>query len=45
MEFIWEKKGWNRLLRRTRDAALDVSEAARSGAELAGQREAESGCK
>lgn len=38
MEFIWEKKGWNRLLRRTRDAALDVSEAARSGAELAGQR-------
>lgn len=38
MEFIWEKKSWNRLLRRTKDAALDVSEAARTGAELAGQR-------
>jgi len=38
MEFTWEKRAWNTLVRRTEDAALDVTEAARAGVELLGRR-------
>ena len=38
MKIVIKGKKWKKLVRRSRDAALDVSELARAGAEAVGRR-------